>query len=317
MWTFHNSWIFAALVAWKTTRGLVHKRCIADRWRQTLQIFEGVRGGRRSLRWNSAMASRCFGRSEKILFQSVSGLQGAELQQCKKNGRCIEQISGGASESSEAWRASAFDHLHNFKKLFEESANRGTIHFPKVISRSLSKYLWNKFSFSIVDSCEWKYLHFCLIQHDLKQNDIESENNGFQNFHFLYPISRSYDDRHRRIAYVGVQLHDKKKQSQLCLSEGTTTALRNRTQLLMQTFSISRSAEGMSWSFCDGWLFTYSRNLPGMGPTDMVACYLVQCFEKQRSVSSCFLNIFELFSDITFCNEILHFLRSICNNDYK
>ena len=138
---------FAALVAWKTTRGLVHERCIADRWRQSLQIFEGVWGGRRSLRWNSAMASRCFGRSEKILFQSVSGLQGAELQQCKKNGRCIEQISGGTSESSEAWRASAFDHLHNFKKLFEESANRGTIHFPKVISRSLSKYLWNKFSF--------------------------------------------------------------------------------------------------------------------------------------------------------------------------
>ena len=163
--------------------------------------------------------------------------------------------------------------------------------------------------FSIVDSCEWKYLHFCLVQHDLKQNGTKSENNGFQNFRFLYPICRSYDDRHRRVAYAGVQLDDKKKQSQLCLSEGTTTALRNRTQLLMQTFSISRSAEGMSWSFCDGWLFTYSRNLPGMGPTDMVACYLVQCFEKQRSVSSWFLNIFDLFSDITFCNEILHLLR--------
>ena len=163
--------------------------------------------------------------------------------------------------------------------------------------------------FSIVDSCEWKYLHFCLVQHNLKENGTKSENNGFQNFHFLYPICRSYDDRHRRVAYARVQLDDKKKQSQLCLSEGTTTALRNRTQLLMQTFSISRSAEGMSWSFCDGWLFTYSRNLPGMGPTDMVACYLVQCFEKQRSVSFWFLNIFGLFSDITFCNEILHLLR--------
>ena len=108
---------------------------------------------------------------------------------------------------------------------------------------------------------------------------------------------------------MGVQLDDKKKQSQLCLREGTTTALRNRTQLLMQIFSMSRSAEGISWFFHDGWLFTYSRNLPGMGPTNMVACYLVQCFEKWHSVSSWFLNIFDLFSDITFCNEILHILR--------
>ena len=63
------------------------------------------------------------------------------------------------------------------------------------------------------------------------------------------------------------------------------TDLRNRAQLLMQSFSVSRADKGAQWAICDSWLFTYPRGVPGLGPMDMVTLYFVQCESKTRSVS--------------------------------
>ena len=93
------------------------------------------------------------------------------------------------------------------------------------------------------------------------------------------------------MAYAGIGIDDKKMQSIKCLEEGTLIALRNRAQLLLQTFSISRAAEGQSWGFCDLWMYKYDERLPGMGPMPMVVFYLVQCFDKTRTVSIQFIQI--------------------------
>ena len=260
-----------------------------------------------------------FGRSEKIFFQSVSGFaRGLNYNNAKK---MVAALNRFQEVQVNLLRLEGHQPLTTYITLKSYLKNLRTE--APFTSQRWSHDLYPNICeinsvFSIVDSCEWKYLHFCLVQHDSQAKMVLNlKIMDFRIFIFCILYVGPMMIGIGRVAYAGVELDDKKKQSQLCLSEGTTTALRNRTQLLMQTFSISRSAEGMSWSFCDGWLFTYSRNLPGMGPTDMVACYLVQCFEKQRSVSSWFLNIFDLFSDFTFCNDILHLLREICNNDYK
>ena len=97
-------------------------------------------------------------------------------------------------------------------------------------------------------------------------------------------MESQYDDRQRRVAYAGIGIDGKKMQSTKCLEEGTLVALRNRAQLVLQTFSISRAAESQSWGFCDLWMYKYDELLPGMGPMPMVGFYLVQCFDKTRMV---------------------------------
>ena len=95
---------------------------------------------------------------------------------------------------------------------------------------------------------------------------------------------RIFADCHRRVPFVGVDMHKKLKERIAWLEDGTTTSFRNRAQSLGQAFSISRFDETGDCEIADAWPLIYPTNLPCMCPQAIQTIYIVQSEHKTQSV---------------------------------